>query len=257
MNVLRRLRNRWLPPKTEVHLYALCWNEEKMLPYFFRHYDQIVSRYFIFDNGSTDRSLEMLRQNSKVTLGSFEVKGDSFVAAALKHYQECWKQSRGQADWVIVCNVDEHFYHPDLLGYLTKCKELGITQIIPEGYNMVADQFPTSDKPLYRTVRYGMRDLFWDKPEIFDPNSIEEINFAPGRHTATPVGKIITPRHVRVKLLHFKYIGLEYLVRRHSELKTGLRPRDIQNDWGNQYLWDQARSNQEYQRILTNAVRVL
>jgi hypothetical protein len=31
-----------------VHLYATCWNEEKMLPYFFRHYDNLVSRYFIF-----------------------------------------------------------------------------------------------------------------------------------------------------------------------------------------------------------------
>jgi hypothetical protein len=38
-----------------VRLYATCWNEEKMLPYFFRHYDTLVSRYFVFDDGSTDR----------------------------------------------------------------------------------------------------------------------------------------------------------------------------------------------------------
>jgi hypothetical protein len=24
-----------------VHVYATCWNEEKMLPYFFRHYDTL------------------------------------------------------------------------------------------------------------------------------------------------------------------------------------------------------------------------
>jgi hypothetical protein len=26
-----------------VHLYATCWNEERMLPYFFRHHDVLVS----------------------------------------------------------------------------------------------------------------------------------------------------------------------------------------------------------------------
>ena len=47
-----------------VHLNATCWNEEKMLPYFFRHYDTLVSRYFVFDDGSTDRrSVSTRRKN--------------------------------------------------------------------------------------------------------------------------------------------------------------------------------------------------
>ena len=33
-----------------VHLYAQCWNDEFMLPYFFRHYDSFVDRYVIFDD---------------------------------------------------------------------------------------------------------------------------------------------------------------------------------------------------------------
>lgn len=228
-----------------------------MLPYFFRHYDRLVSRYFIFDNDSTDRSIEMLKSNTKVTLGRFQVAGDSFVAAALDHYNECWKQSRGQADWVIVCNVDEHIYHPDLKGYLWGCKSLGISLIVPEGYNMVSDVFPETYKPLHETVRHGMRDSIWDKPEIFDPNRIDEINFEPGRHAANPSGDINTPGNVRVKLLHYKYIGLEYLLRRHNELKSGLRPLDIQSSFGHQYLWDKERNIEEYRRIKANSISVL
>ena len=45
-----------------VHLYAQCWNEGFMLPYFFRHYDSFVDRYVIFDDGSNDRSLAILRE---------------------------------------------------------------------------------------------------------------------------------------------------------------------------------------------------
>lgn len=205
--------------EVKIHVYALCWDEERMLPCFFRHYDELAARYFIFDNGSTDRSVEMLKLNYKVTLGRFEVKGDSFVAEALSHYNECWKQSRGQADRVITCNVDEHIYHPGLMSYLRRCKSLGISLVISEGYKMVSDFFPETDKPLYETVRHGMRDKSRDKPEIFDPNKIDEINFVPCRHAASPSGKLITPREVKVKLLHYKYIGLEYLLRRHHELR--------------------------------------
>ena len=33
-----------------VHYYAVCWNEEKMLPFMFQYYDQFVDHYTIYDN---------------------------------------------------------------------------------------------------------------------------------------------------------------------------------------------------------------
>ena len=249
----QKIRARYL----KIHLYTLCWNEVRMLPYFFRHYDHLIDRYFIDDNGSTDGSIEMLSAHPKVTLGHFEVEGDSFVDAARIHYNQCWKQSRGQADWVIVCNIDEHIYHRNLRGYLADCKRQGTSLIIPAGYNMISDTFPRTDEPLSRTIKYGVRDLFWDKPQLFNPNKIKEINFAPGRHTAAPTGEFLTPEAQDVKMLHFKYLGIEYLIRRHSELRNGLTRRDIEEDWGNQYLWDEERNTEEYQRLKSQAQLVL
>ena len=68
-------------PNICLHLYALCWNEEKMLPHFFRHYDALVDRYFIFDNASSDRSREMLEAHPRVTLERI-VFDRSFLGAA-------------------------------------------------------------------------------------------------------------------------------------------------------------------------------
>lgn len=243
--------------KDEVHVYALCWNEERMLPYFFRHYDGVADRYFIFDNGSTDRSVEMLKAHPKVVLDSFEVAGDSFVLAAANHYNECWKQSRGQADWVIVCNVDEHIYHPDLRGYLRACKGRGVTIVTPEGYDMVSDTFPEAGVPLSEAVRRGMREPFLDKPEIFDPDRIREINFVPGRHQASPAGEVVAPGFKATKLLHYKYLGLDYVLRRHAELKTGLRSLDIRKGWGLQYVWRERKTVKKYERIKKNSVVVV
>jgi hypothetical protein len=239
-----------------VHLHALCWNEARLLPYFFRHYDQVVDRYFVYDNGSTDGSLELLKQNPRVVLGTFDA-GESFVHAAMQHYNQCWKQSRGQADWVFIVNIDEHLYHPCLMEYLRACTRHGVTVILPEGYNMISDAFPTTSEPLWKTIRYGARDPIWDKAEFFDPNRIEEINFREGRHSVSPSGDVTYPRSVRTKLLHFKYLGADYLVERHAELASKIPSQDLARGWAYQYTWDRERNLEELQRCRTNAVCVV
>lgn len=227
-----------------------------MLPFFFRHYDEIADHYFIFDNGSTDRSLELLHAHPKVTVSDFRVTGDSFLLAANAHYNHCWKQSRGVADWVIIVNIDEHLYHADLRDYLKRCRARGVTLIVPEGYEMCSDEFPVGELPLHRIVRQGMRLPTWDKLQLFNPNQLAEINFLPGRHIADPQGKVVAPKQCEVKLLHYKYLGLQYLIPRYAELKTGLRAKDIEERWGFQYLWEERKIVEEFERVTKAAVTV-
>jgi glycosyltransferase involved in cell wall biosynthesis len=235
--------------RVTIHVYALCWNEARMLPHFFSHYDGIVDRYFVFDNGSTDRSLEILASHPAVTLGHFRFTGDSLVQAAIDQHNGNWKSSRGAADWVIVCDVDEHLYHEDLRGYLARCREAGVTVIVPDGYVMISEEFPLDPEPLHRLVRRGMRMTSDDKPIVFDPGRIDDIGFAPGRHLACPVGDVVVPATREVKLLHYRFLGLEYVVARYAELATGLRARDIAMGWGHQYLWDRARIVQRFEEV--------
>src|SRR6266481_3219141 len=77
-----------------VHLYAQCWNDEFMLPYFFRHYDPFVDRYIIFDDGSTDGSLQILTDHPKVELRRFvRSDPDSFACSEQALSNACWKES--------------------------------------------------------------------------------------------------------------------------------------------------------------------
>lgn len=240
-----------------IHVYALCWNEEKMLPFFFKHYDNIADQYFVFDNDSTDNSLSILSSNPKVCIDKFEIKDNSLVKSAQNQYNHFWKQSRGKADWVIICNVDEHLYHPDLRTYLQECTSKGITLIVPTGYEMVSDTFPDNNKPLHETIKDGARSLNFDKPQIFNPNAIQEINFGPGRHIASPVGNVIKPTKNKVLLLHYKYLGFKYLNSRYSELQQGLRIGDILRRWGIQYLWNEKKKLEQFEKVKSNAVKVL
>lgn len=227
-----------------------------MLPFFFRHYDPIVERYYIADHNSTDRSLELLKQHPRVSLETFQCSGESFVEAAQHHYNHCWKISRGHADWVLICNIDEHVYHPNLKAYLMGCGSRDITVIQPVGYEMISDKFPEPECNLLNQVKLGKRETALDKPELFNPNSITDINFAIGRHTAMPTGDVREESSRRVRLLHYKYMGIEYLVSRSAELQTGLRTKDIQRQWGNQYLFSKERHVKQFNAIKRDAIPV-
>lgn len=240
-----------------VHVYAICWNEEKMLPYFFKYYDNIADQYYIFDNGSTDNSLSLLGAHPKVNIDTFEVTGNSFVISIQNLFNEFWKSSVGKADWVIVTDIDEHMYHPNLRSYLQECRSKGVTYVPSKGYEMVSDFFPNSVNPLHETITHGARTPLYDKPQIFNPNEIREINFVPGRHQASPIGNVIKPPNIEVLLLHYKYLGFDYVNGRNTTLKKGLREGDIKNQYGIQYLWDEKQRFEVFQNLKSNSEKVL
>jgi hypothetical protein len=244
--------------KLTVHLYALCWNDEMMLPHFFRHYDLVVDKYFIFDSGSTDKSLDIIKANKKAVVENFKIESDSFVLDALQFYNHAWKKSRGKADWIILCNIDELFYHPDSLKtYLKRCQLEKATIIVPEGYEMTADKFPVNiNVPIYEMINTGFRDTKMDKPQVFDPNKISEINFKVGRHTAIPEGYVQYATE-KWMLLHYKYIGMEYWLPRQNELRTGLREKDLKENWGEQYTWEDKEKIRKYTEYKNQSQRIL
>ena len=85
-----------------VHLFAQCWNDEQTLPFFFRHYDGLVDRYVIYDDGSTDNTWAILQSHPKVDARRFvRSVPDSFALSEQALSNDCWKASAGEADWVM------------------------------------------------------------------------------------------------------------------------------------------------------------
>lgn len=218
-----------------IHLHASCWNEARMLPLFFRYYDSIVDRYFIHDNQSSDASLEILAAHPKVTVLPLYLEGDSLIQAAFEQVNDFWKPSVGQADWVAVCNVDEFFWHPDLLWYLRKCRRRGITWLPTQGYQMFRTTFPPHQELLPFTSRMGVRAPRLDKPSFFNPNLITHSGYGMARHTAQPSGSVVIPDRTDMQLLHYKYLGREYAIMRQAELGDRMRELDRKNKWGFHY----------------------
>lgn len=236
-------------------LYTICWNEARMLPYFFRHYDRFVEHYIFYDDGSTDGTLDILAGRSNVEVRPFvRAVPDSYVRSAQVLHENMWKESRGRADWVIITAVDEHLHHPDLSGYLTRLSREDITAVPALGYQMIAQDFPGGDGLLAETVTFGAPFAPMSKLSIFNPASIAATGFELGRHMARPEGRVRFPQRDEVFNLHYKYMGLAYTHERHQMLKTGLGPTDLANRWGHRYQFSLQELERDYRDFEARAI---
>lgn len=239
-----------------IHLYALFWNEEKMLPFFFRHYDSVVDKFCLLNNHSTDYSLKIIEDHTRVENAQL-VRNDNSLDHLIVFLNEIWKKSRNIADWVIICDIDEHIYHPGLLGYLQKCQSQGITIIKAIGYQMISQTFPKQNDCLIDTLQFGSRDKMMDKICIFNPNAISEINYKTGKHTADPKGHIVYPNKAEIKLLHYKYLGQEYVMQRYLELKEFMNDPDKAKGYGAHYAWDYNKIQEVMANLEARSVNVI
>lgn len=253
---LRRFGERLHVRDPIIHLYCLCWNEERMLPFFFRHYDKLVARYFVFDHGSTDGSAGMLARNPKVTLSTFRPSGQSVIREAPAFYETIWHQSRREADWIFIVNIDEFLFHPDGRNYFRRCVRDGITILPAVGYEMIAPAFPAFDQDLPLTITKGVRRKNMDKLCAFRPDDIRLLRYAPGRHVARPRGHVVQPTTPELKLLHYKYLGESYLVARYAELRARTPEEDRGRDLGVHYFKEPTFLIEQHRSLMALAAPV-
>jgi hypothetical protein len=145
-----------------IHLYTVCWDEADMLGFFFRHYDPWVDRYVIYDDGSTDGSLDILRAHPRVEVRQFErTDAESFVLSHTRMQQHAWRESRGQADWVVITAIDEHLWvrGRDMQSYLAELASDGVTCVPALGFDMNSETFPRDQGQSLELRRLAIRPV--------------------------------------------------------------------------------------------------
>lgn len=243
----------------KVHAYFLCYNEEKILPHLLNYYLKFCSKVTILDNESTDSSVELINSYPNTEVISWNSNNEIRDDLYLQIKNNIWKRSRGSCDYVIVGDADEFIYHEDMTQFLNTAKNDGITIFKPVGYHMIADEDYTLSKNsnIIKEVTLGIRGQSNDKLMIFDPQ-LEEINYNPGCHTASPRGNVKAYiSNGDLKMLHYKYLGLQDFIPKHLMRGKRLSSFNKSYNMGMYYLYDENTHRKEYSNFITKREKVL
>ena len=226
-------------PKVDLHV--LCWNEEKIIPSFLKHYENWVDRIIVYDNKSNDNSIKILTEHPKVTIVSYDTGGEIRDDAYLQIKNNLWKNSIGRADIVIVCDMDEFLYTENMETFIRNFNDSSATIIKPVGYDMIIEDFDiTKSDDLLTDIKYGIRHNHFDKLCMFKPSEIKEINYNFGCHVANPSGNV-KYFDGDIKLLHYKKIGLKYFLDKMSSYHKRLSQFNRDRSLGYQYDFDREK----------------
>ncbi|WP_119302989.1 hypothetical protein [Dongia deserti] len=178
------------------------------------------------------------------------------IREAPAFYETVWRQSRQDADWVFIVNIDEFLYHAAGKDYFRHCIREAVTVVPATGYEMLAPAFPPADQTLPLSITNGLRAKYMDKLCAFRPDDIRRLNYSPGRHSAKPRGHIVYPATSELKLLHYKYLGESYLVERYAELRARTPEGDQNQGLGVHYFREPESLVQLHRSLLARAAPV-
>lgn len=212
-----------------IEAFFLCYNESKMIEHTLNYYSRFCNRITIIDNQSTDNSVDIARNKFPcVIIEELDTGGEYREDMQIDIRNNRWKES--DADFVIMADMDEFIVEVDLIGKLEAMKSQNVAIPKVVGYNMYSEKFPDDYNILITDqVTTKFKDRNFNKNIVFSPRLVKEMNFGPGSHFCNPEYKENlnpqTNHTFKLNLLHFKYLGREYLFEKHHAY--GKRMSDV------------------------------
>jgi len=238
----------------KIWVYTFAWNEERMLPFFFKHYLEWMgaSRIFVFDNESTDATAKICDDNPKVVRRSFSSGNKHAELNHMVHIRNsAWEDAKGSADFVLIVDCDELVYHNDMPAFLTAVKDSDTGLCTATGFDMACSTFPPVGVHLPNHVRTGIQTPTYSKPCLLMPDRVRHLSFSPGAHQVRAVVEPYKARaYAGLRLLHYPRLGWEFYLERMLARRARASPRDAAYGLNNHYARDEASMRFEFDHCL-------
>ena len=245
-----------------IDLYTLCWNEMDILPFVIDYWKRFVRKAYVYDNGSTDGSVEYLKQFDWIEVRSFKTNGmNDFVHKDIKN--KCWKNT--DADFVCVCDMDELIFSDELKSELQYMKDNDYNVLGNKWYCLCNDYKPEYEngKLLHELCnKFFIQDInnnyhSLGKFLIFDPHKIDTMNYSVGCHNVDPKPKMKLYISNKIYTIHIdKGFGEDYFVNRRKLMNNRLSKENKENFLCVQYGYDEITHREEYREHQHNAVNL-
>jgi hypothetical protein len=225
-----------------IHVFAICYNEEKIIPFFLDHY-RYADRITVYDNESTDRSRELLSEDPRVNIITYKTSNTLDDREYIRIKQSCWKQT--DCTYAIIIDMDEFIYHPDIKEFL---RETNHAAYRPLGCNMTTEVFPLSGS-FIDNIKTGVVDTSYSKLCVLSPKRVKSIEYQLGCHRAdicmeTSEDEVLDT--TEMKLLHYKNISFEYRFNKHQEYLKRMSDFNKKAGAGIHYLFSEVKQREEF-----------
>jgi hypothetical protein len=241
----------------QIDLYCFCYNESKIAPFILDYWAKFVTNAYVYDNGSTDGTQDILLAENRfnVELRHYDTGNTLNDGIITDLRNDIWKQSRGVADFVVVCDFDEALFCANIISTLQYMLDNNKTICAPIIYELTSEVLPayTPDKLMHQNIGQGMLHMKYGKHILFNPNLVNEINYSPGAHVCRPTGVVNYYDNKDIYLFHCKRIDRELFAERFIMIKNRMSEINKHNGWGVQYTASLHEAMKEYDEMLNKS----
>lgn len=253
--------------KLKIEWYVCTYNEEYQLPFAIEYWKRLISdktdfKVIVYDNYSTDKTVEILKQYDWITVYEFFTGGEMNEIALTNIRNNCWIGSK--ADWVIVTDLDEVYYSKDMISELIKMKEVGIGAVSCGWYAFCGKEKEYNTKELlHKQVKRGYRQHInhrqgynnVGKIQLFNPQKAVKMNYSMGMHYAYPSCPIKYNKNIYQ--FHFdKGYNVDYKINKRKELWNRLNPELKNRGVCREYGYSEVKIRKEYQDCIDISVDI-
>lgn len=235
---------------------TLCKNEQDIIPFCIDYWKRIADKVVVFDNGSTDNSVELLSKEDFIEVRTFDSEGQNeFIQKDVK--ENAYKEFKNDYDIIILSDMDEVFYFDDFKAVAS--------EMIEKGYNVLATPIYSlceSFKPQYEEGKYlhqlchkfykqrmnhmsGLENI--SKLSIFNTKITNEVRMSVGQHIVMTYPQMKLMISDKGFNLHIdKGLGEDYYVQRRKKMANNLSDINKQHGFCIEYSKTEEESRREY-----------
>jgi hypothetical protein len=177
--------------KYKVCWIVLCKNELDILPFVSKYWERIADKVVVYDNGSTDGSLEYLAKLPYVEIRHFDSEGQNDVIQK-QVKEQAYLKYKDSYDIIIMSDMDEVFYFYNFKALEGKIIDEGYNCMVTPIYSLCEDFKPQYEEgkllhqqchKFYRQKMNHMKGFEKvSKISIFNTRITDKVNMSVGQH---------------------------------------------------------------------------
>ena len=249
--------------KIKVCIIVLCKNEMDILPFVRKYWERISADVVVYDNGSTDGSIEYLSALPYVTIRHFDSDGQNDVIQK-QVKEQAYLEYKNDYDIIIITDLDEIFYFDDFKAVSEAFIDGGYNILMTPIISLCEDFKPpfSEDKYLHQLCHKFYKQRMnhmkgfddFSKLSIFNTKVTDKVEMSVGQHyvKTSPDMKIMLSNN-GFNLHIDKGFGLDYKYKVRQRMYANLSDTNKRYGMAIEYADSYEKLEREYKNNQKNS----